>query len=725
MAIQALPATHPFSAAAATAGSGVPFVPFALVAAYGLGKLASLIDNNEREPKPPPASLLGTEVGPGQFVFGEERVPLRLVYPIQRSTAMHLLHAIADHKILATSRYWIDDEPVAVKPANRPTSVKVSGPNNNLPGVLVKALGLQANYRPATRRMVMIVPSKSVGPPRDDTNRQVPEQYFADYNNARPTNTTLRNISWIIDPVTFELEEGFIQIAFGADQVGGFPVGPHLRQPGDFSLVMRNAGRTFRVRFNALDDMDPHVATLSVVARTLLQAIGTTATTWDIALIKEDLWPTELGANYSLAFSDADVELDVPTGELVQSGPYKGGSEGLQLVQIFPYFEADGRGGQTLRRVDEQRWTDNHRLDFMSYVHIQLNQRRRPANEIDENTPLEDQYYLGSMPRRFEAQVKGLTFKYPGGPINDQGELVETFTNNTAAIRYWILRNLRGVSDDDIDIESVIRAVGVCSQQLTYRLPNIYEVPGSVATSHGGYSTVSQRYSFDGVFEWRTLTDLDRLEAENDLAMMGGVQNINGKFVMYAGENRPPKWRITAADIVADTIEEQIGNRQQAIDGVRITLAASRDHDYKPLTLYPELVRPDRRNNIRTIGPLRYIKDPLFGLRLQRYLLNRELNDRRIVFAVTPGSRLHRHDIQANDVVALDLPHVEAPASGRNWVVENAETTDDWTIRLSLAPELDYDSFGFAGLPPLVGRGTATGTGPYDHDRERDPPDYI
>ena len=118
-------------------------------------------------------------------------------------------------------------------------------------------------------------------------------------------------------------------------------------------------------------------------------------------------------------------------------------------LEIYEYFSADGTGGSTLRSATSD-WTTAHKLEGISWVHVHLNQ----SNNFWKQIP------------QLDFLVRGLKFQWPG-------QTTDTWTASAAAIRYWWLRQRRGVAAADIVDSLVQSAHTLCVEEILPATPDL------------------------------------------------------------------------------------------------------------------------------------------------------------------------------------------------------------------------------------------------------------
>ena len=235
------------------------------------------------------------------------------------------------------------------------------------------------------------------------------------------------------------------------------------------------------------------------------------------------------------------------------------------------YFAADGAGGDSLRTAAPGLWTDAHRLQGVSWVHVWLRQPG-PVNDFHRDLAERGQPFVSSS-RRWES-VPEIEFQVQGIKISWPGQNTPVWTESAAAVRYWWLRSRREIPVDDIEDASVKTAHTVANHRLV--LP--------VALGSGGYSPEDRRYTVNGVI--RAGDAPDAVEREMDFAWQGQVVESRGRFVFKPGE-APGTPTVTIDDsalsaFITSRVSPPLDDRVNALS---CTLAQSREHDYQKLDI--------------------------------------------------------------------------------------------------------------------------------------------
>lgn len=160
-----------------------------------------------------------------------------------------------------------------------------------------------------------------------------------------------------------------------------------------------------------------------------------------------------------------------------------GGSDRLGSGYVWSHFKADGTQGGSLRAATEtaldsrRRWTVDHRCEFFSWLHVQLDQPPYGTFGDGERSRDYAQHWTG-VPR-VEAYVQGRKVRIPGSGHPDTWPVA--WSESAAAVWFDWLRERRRLPVDHIDLPSVRRAEPYCAE----RLALIYD-PTSTAANRCG-----------------------------------------------------------------------------------------------------------------------------------------------------------------------------------------------------------------------------------------------
>lgn len=328
-------------------------------------------------------------------------------------------------------------------------------------------------------------------------------------------------------------------------------------------------------------------------------------------------------------------------------------------ITIHEYFAADGSEGQSLRAVAGSDWTTSHRLEGLSWVHVHLHQPD----------------YGDTIDNRFWARLPELNFLVRGIKITWPGQTAPRWTENAAAIRYWWLRERRGVPVRAIDEAGFHEAYVLSSQTIHFALPEGYE----------DYATQSMRYAVNGVIH--ADDDPERIEAELDYAWQGWAVEAGGVYHFRPGVDRPVQRTITPDDIISIEAIRPAPALQDRINAATVSLAQSREHDWLEASL-PELtdeagLRRDGERLAKDLGTRALVADPVAAGRLLAIALRRARANATFTYRLKPGPALEWLSLRPSDRVQITDPEhglEDFPA-----LVERVVVNPDWSATLDLS----------------------------------------
>ena len=339
-------------------------------------------------------------------------------------------------------------------------------------------------------------------------------------------------------------------------------------------------------------------------------------------------------------------------GHLVQpsGGRYRG------KLKVYEYFAANGQQGDTLRAAAPGVWTANHRLEGLSWVHVHLTQPPY-GNDADKRV-------WARFPK-LEFLVRGIKVTWPGQPT-------PVWTESAAALRYWWLRERRGVPDTAIDAASVMAAHTLCTQVIHLPLPADYT----------DFSNRSTRYAINGVV--RADDDPVLVEAEMDYAWQGFAVEADGVYVFKPGAERVISRTITPDDIIEIKGVSPAPALQARINAATVSIAQSREHDWLELSL-PELTdQPaldrDGERLAQDLGTRAFLADPIAAGRLLAIALRRARASATFTYRVRPGHGFEFLTLQPTDWVTLTDP--EHGLDDFQAMVTRVVVNEDWSVEL-------------------------------------------
>ena len=182
--------------------------------------------------------------------------------------------------------------------------------------------------------------------------------------------------------------------------------------------------------------------------------------------------------------------------------------------------------GKTLRDSQPEEWTTDHKLQGVTWAHVVLNQPDY-GNDLD---------------KRFWNNIPEIQVLIQGRYITWPNQLIDVFTDNAAALRYWYMTGRMGINTKYIDFPSVIRAFNKCEEMVdTVLTPDYQHFPNS-----------HKRYTIDGL-----VSSGDAVETilfEMDQAWQGNVIYRDGMYYFEVGEE-PTEFEVIDRDKIIDSIQ--------------------------------------------------------------------------------------------------------------------------------------------------------------------------
>ncbi len=378
-------------------------------------------------------------------------------------------------------------------------------------------------------------------------------------------------------------------------------------------------------------------------------------------------------------------------------------------------------------------WTENHKLDGVSWVYVKLIQPE--YQDLSER--------LWTRVPNLEFLVDGLRFRWPGlvttwatatsysvGNFvsNDSKEWRSTVahtsseankptqansggsnwteepspaasTENAAAIRYWWETVRRGRPADAIDLTDFTAAYNLSEQEVDTTDGGVNPLPADYAD----WNAVSKRYTVNGVFS--SGDDVSQVEDQLDAAWAGEVIESRGKLHFRPGSERTPRMTITDSDILEPPVIRPWPALQERVNAISGEIAQSEEHDWTKMSLpqVPATVPQatlDRDGGKRS-GHVRlaYVTHPLAAGRLLATNLRRSQESLRLEMAVKPGSSFQRTGLVPTDRVSVT--NSEYGLSAARMEVERVAIREDGAVALTLREDADGTYDDTLVLPPV------------------------
>lgn len=351
----------------------------------------------------------------------------------------------------------------------------------------------------------------------------------------------------------------------------------------------------------------------------------------------------------------------------------------------------DGPGPTALRAGSGGEWTAEHRLNGIGYVVIRL---RQPSGAERLYTGIPNLNFL----------VRGLKVSYPG-------QAAPIWTENAAALRYWYLRERRGIPAAAFDDASVREAVAVCGASVPVSRPN---------SAYSKWPSGELRYAINGVV---TSGDpVETIETAMDWAWQGHAVEMDGTFHFRPGKDRNSVASIGPGDFVEPGLVycSPVPSAQSRLNAATMSLRQSSQHDWLEYTV-PEVTDAetqarDRRRIAKDLGVRKFIASPSAADRLLRVFLRRARASFRATYRLAPGANLERLSLKPTDIILLS----DDTLGLTDWRAMIVSTTllADWSVEVVLE---DCPDQTFADTPGLGQLGR-----PYVRlPRRNDPPEAI
>lgn len=336
-------------------------------------------------------------------------------------------------------------------------------------------------------------------------------------------------------------------------------------------------------------------------------------------------------------------------------------------LTVWEILEGDGDtagpGPTALRAAVGEEWDSEFEGNGIGYAIAKLTQGGG-----------EDRLYTG-VPN-FNFQIRGLKITWPG-------QATATWTENAAALRYWILRERRGLPAAAFDEPSVISAIATCGAAVQVSRPS---------NDYANWPATEIRYAINGVIF--SGDAIENIESEADFAWQGFAVERDGIYHFRPGEDRNSKAHITTRDIIAAGALIPFQPIQERLNAATMRLTQSARHDFLAYQV-PEVndsvaETRDGERLLKDLGQRLFINSPSAADRLLRIALRRARATFKATYTLSP-----RNDLRWLDLMPTDIITLSDPAFGlENWRAEIISTTlrDDFSVEVVLnsAPDQIY-----------------------------------
>ena len=315
-------------------------------------------------------------------------------------------------------------------------------------------------------------------------------------------------------------------------------------------------------------------------------------------------------------------------------------------VKIYEYFKGDGSQGASLRSATSQ-WSEAHRLNGVSWAHVELTQPKYNDRE--------DRVWSGIPDIQFD--VRGMKIQTP---LDD----APRFTKSAADFWYWWMTERRGIPPDEIDLDAFRAAREVCDQPFFANNTPRYEV-GCVVRSDDSP---------------------EKIQDEIDYAIAGSTLEHDGLQVLLPGVDRPVSMVIDDKAIIAPPVVRPSHTQSRRFNAVNSRLAQDEDYGHLERDV-PEVKDSaaearDRERLPVNIGVLRMIQSQERAQYLAAIALRRARTPLQVAVELSPGPGLERLALIPSDVVRLTLP--EYGISARRFEIVRVETSFRQSVSLTL-----------------------------------------
>ena len=315
-------------------------------------------------------------------------------------------------------------------------------------------------------------------------------------------------------------------------------------------------------------------------------------------------------------------------------------------VKIYEYFKGDGSQGASLRSATSQ-WSEAHRLNGVSWAHVELTQPKYNDRE--------DRVWSGIPDIQFD--VRGMKIQTP---LDD----APRFTKSAADFWYWWMTERRGIPADEIDLDAFRAAREVCDQPFFANNTPRYEV-GCVVRSDDSP---------------------EKIQDEIDYAIAGSTLEHDGLQVLLPGVDRPVSMVIDDKAIIAPPVVRPSHTQSRRFNVVNSRLAQDEDYGHLERDV-PEVKDSaaearDRERLPVNIGTLRMIQSQERAQYLAAIALRRARTPLQIAVELSPGPGLERLALIPSDVVRLTLP--EYGIAARRFEIVRVETSFRQSVSLTL-----------------------------------------
>ena len=296
---------------------------------------------------------------------------------------------------------------------------------------------------------------------------------------------------------------------------------------------------------------------------------------------------------------------------------------------------------------------------------------------------------------RFWSRLPNVEVVMRGMKLTWPGQATPVWTENAAAIRYWLERNRAGVPEAAFDLPSFTAAYDLCEETVDITLPADLE----------DYTASGLRYRANGV-----VTDgmgLDDVRGEVDWAWQGWAVEAGGVLYFRPGGDRTAAYSLGAGDVTTVKAVKPAPALQDRVNALSMQLNASLDHDFLQYDVpeiedAPALMRDDDFYLPQHTGTRLFVNGPVDAARLMTVSLRRNRASLTLDCTCLPGPNLELFGLIPSDIVTLTLP--EYGFSAQRFLVSNVTVLEDMSVKLTLDEEELGAYVDDLTLPPLMPR---------------------
>ena len=336
-------------------------------------------------------------------------------------------------------------------------------------------------------------------------------------------------------------------------------------------------------------------------------------------------------------------------------------------IEVREYFSADGTQGDELQAIFPEKFTDDHKKLYLSWVYIKLIQ----------NFGL----------RKVWSKVPQISFLTRGMKITVPGQPIPSFVKDAASAQWYFLTTMREIPESAIPASHVMSAIALSSADTTVNLPSGYEE----------YNPTSVRYLFDGELSYGD--NVHDIQSAIDFNWNGHLVDNGGQIIFRpgAGSNLyPVSGEIGEDDILERGVVEFDLQLKDKYNAARMSLEQSYAKGWEeqdlPVLHDRETQAIGDQIRILDLGTNRHTSNPVHAVRMMAATL------REIRASATYHYKLRAGDNFENlEILPGDRKWIRDPENGLNPDIDGAVPfkvmrtllNPDWTITVELREDPD------------------------------------